>query len=131
MNEKEFELYERGVDKRELVYVQADIARQLTIRNEQERHHAKRLHGIFEAIVEIADGTPTPDVPPAGAPAGVPDGTLVEAVKKAVADLNNVTGSSDDFTQVGLGVVDDLQAALADHVHTDSRETKKAGSDGT
>jgi hypothetical protein len=30
MNEKEFELYERSVDKVELVYVQADIARQLT-----------------------------------------------------------------------------------------------------
>ncbi len=53
------------------------------------------------------------DVPPP------PDDALVEAVKKAVADLNNVTGSSDDYTQAALGVADDLKDALDAH--------KKAG----
>ena len=84
--------------ERRLRLVPAIIARQLTIRNEQERHHAKRLHGIFEAIVEIAD-KPAPDA-------------LVEVVEEAIFNVTkHGTTNLNDSVRRWLKKAEDALAA--------------------
>ncbi len=73
-----------------------------------------RIDGIIvfakEAQKNLRATTPAPD-----APAGVPDGTLVEAVKKMLKGMDN-----NDYSLDQVYVY--LEDALADH--------EKAGSDG-